>query len=141
MHSGHHCASQNCITVTLNKHVTVAKPPFLHKKLQAITPQGPTRHKHVVPDYTVKWTLGLLTCAVPPSTGDDHLFDQAQQIVKRVHECGVIHQDLACRNWIVAEEGVQKTLYLIDFSHSVLSYDPRRRKQDLIDLDDLRKYL
>ena len=71
------------------------------------------------------------------SAGDADLYDQAKEIVRQVHACGVIHKDLARRNWVVVERGAVQGLFLIDFSHSVLSHDVKLQDNDLADLQNL----
>ncbi len=52
-----------------------------------------------------------------------------------MHACGVIHKDLAPRNWMVVERGAEKAVFLIDFSHSVLSDYLELQEGDLADLE------
>ncbi len=55
--------------------------------------------------------------------GDAKYYPEAQGIVQKVHELGVVHDDLRQDNFLIGELNGTCRLWLIDFGNSFLSED------------------
>ncbi|BDA48478.1 hypothetical protein COCOBI_12-1570 [Coccomyxa sp. Obi] len=77
----------------------------------------------------------------PLQHGDSELLPEALAILSQVHAKGIIHQDLRRENFIVNEldtpQGVQKTLFLLDFSNCEFNADEEAQRRELCDLKRL----
>ena len=69
--------------------------------------------------------------------GDEYLYPAALAILHKVHSRGVIHGDVRYQNFVVSPQGSLPAIWLLDFSHCVLSHDEEKQQDDLNELHDL----
>ncbi|KIY98612.1 hypothetical protein MNEG_9350 [Monoraphidium neglectum] len=61
----------------------------------------------------------------------------AEQALRGIHACGVLHGDIRAENVFVAEEGGRWKVWLIDFDYSTESRDPGAQAAELAELQAL----